>query len=119
MPAVPSSKRTFRILTVYDGETARIALHGELDRGNLLALARELFECDRQGISVVVLDMGELEFVDAAAFRLLLHTGRRLRGTGRHMSLVNPSPAVRRIIEVTALVHEVDIVDELLEPRLS
>ena len=110
------SKRSFRILTVFDGETARISLNGELDRGNLVALARELFECDRKKVSVLVLDLSALDFIDAAAFRFLLATGRRMRGRGRHLSLVNPSPEVRRILEVTALVHAADVVDELMEP---
>jgi len=112
-------KRAFRILTVFDGDTARISLNGELERGNLQLLARELFECDRRGVSVLVLDLAALEFIDAAAFRLLLATGRRMRGRGRHLSLVNPSAPVRRILEVTALAHTADVVDELLEPHIA
>jgi anti-anti-sigma factor len=84
-----------------------------------MSLAHELFECDRRRVSVLVLDLTGLEFIDAAAFRLLLATGRRMRARGRHLSLANPSPEVRRILEVSALVHAADVVDELLEPRVA
>jgi anti-anti-sigma factor len=109
------SNRTLRILTVDRGSTVRIALSGELDRGTLVALSRELHECDRCEASVVVVDLAALDFLDGAAFRMLLDFSRQLRGRGRHLSLVNPTPQVRRILEVTAMVHEADVLDEWLE----
>src|SRR3954451_3996483 len=101
--------RSFRILTVDSGTTVRIALFGELDRGTLLALARELLACDRGPASVFVVDLAALDFLDGAAFRMLLDFGRRQRRRGRHLSIANPSPQVRRILEVTAMVHEADV----------
>jgi anti-anti-sigma regulatory factor len=38
-----------------------------------------------------------------------------VRARGRHLSLVNPTPQVRRILEVTAIVHAADVMDEWLE----
>src|SRR4051812_7842814 len=106
--ALPNS--SFRILTVDNGSSVRIALFGELDRGTLVALARELLACDRGPASVFVVDLAALDFLDGAAFRMLLDFGRRLRASGRHLSLVNPSPQVRRILAVTAMVHAADVV---------
>src|SRR4051794_29044538 len=107
--------RRLRILTVDRGSTVRIAPSGDLDRSTLVALACELRECERGEASVVVVDLAALDFLDGAAFRMLLDCGRRLRGRGRHLSLVNPTPQVRRILEVTAMVHEADVLDEWLE----
>jgi anti-anti-sigma factor len=107
--------RSLRILTVDRGRTVRIAPFGDLDRGSLVALANELRECERGPATVVVVDLVDLDFLDGAAFRLLLDFSRRLRARGRHLSLVNPTPQVRRILEVTAMVHEADVLDEWLE----
>ena len=115
MAPMPLPNRTLRILTVDRGDTVRIALSGELDRATLVALARELLECERGTASVVVVDLVTLDFLDGAAFRMLLDFGRELRARGRHLSLVNPTPQVRRILEVAAMVHEADVLDEWLE----
>lgn len=115
MRPVPLPNRHFRVLAVDNDRTVRIALFGELDRSTLSALARELRECDRRRATVVVIDVSGLDFLDGAAFRLLLGFGRRLRARGSHLSLVNPSPQVRRILEVGAMVHAADVLDEWLE----
>jgi anti-anti-sigma factor len=112
---MPLPNRTLRILTIDQGHTVRIGLNGELDRATLVALARELLDCDRGNANVVVIDLAALGFLDGAAFRMLLDFGRRLRASGRHLSLVNPSPQVRRILEVSAMVHAADVLDEWLE----
>src|SRR5215210_1111138 len=114
---MPLPNRSLRILTVDRGEVVRIALSGELDRATLVALARELLECERGPASVVVIDLAALDFLDGAAFGMLLDFGRELRTRGGHLSLVNPAPQVRRILEVTAIVHEADVLDEWLEER--
>ena len=112
---MPLPNRSLRILTVDHGEVVRIALFGDLDRATLVALVRELRECLRGPGSVFVVDLAALEFLDGAAFRMLLDFGRELRAGGRHLSLVNPTPQVRRILEVTAMVHHADVLDEWLE----
>src|SRR4051812_30046883 len=100
---MPLSHHHLRLLTVDQDQTVRIALRGELDRSTLELLARELRECDRRRTNIVVVDLAHLEFLDGAAFKLLLDFGRRLRGSGRHLSLVNASPQVRRILAVSAM----------------
>ena len=110
-----TSHHNLRVLTVDEGHTVRVSLFGELDRATLLSLARELAELERGEASVAVIDLAGLEFLDGAAFRLLLEFGRRLRHRGRHLSLVNPSPQLRRILEVGAMVHAADVLDEWLE----
>jgi anti-anti-sigma factor len=112
---MPLPNRSLRILTVDTGTSVRISLFGELDRATVVALGREFSACDRGPATVVVVDLSELDFLDAAAFRLLLDFGRRLRARGRHLSIVNPTAQVRRILEVTAMVHEADVLDEWLE----
>ena len=115
--AAPS--RTFRVFCVDQGRSARISLHGELDRATLATLAHELGECDRRRVSVVVVDLSNLDFLDGAAFKLFLDYGRTLRHEGRHLSLVNPSIQVRRILTVGAMVHSADVLDEWLDPPLT
>ena len=49
----------------------------------------------------------------------LPHLYQRLRSEGRHLSLVNPSVQVRRILTVGAMVHAADVLDEWLEPPVA
>src|SRR3954468_9913870 len=109
------NRSQLRILSVDNGTSVRIVLFGELARATLAALSRELSACERGPASVFVVDLAALEFLDGAAVRMLLGFGHRLRSTGRHLSIANPTQQVRRILEVTAMVHEADVVDEWLE----
>ena len=92
-----------------------MSLHGELDRATIVTLGRELADCLRKRTPLVVIDLAGLEFLDGAAFRLLLDFGLRQRDSGRHLSLVNPTRQVRRILTIVSAVHAADVLDEWLE----
>jgi anti-anti-sigma factor len=104
----------FRIDTVVDDDSARIALHGELDRSTLLPLARELLEVERRGTLAVVLDLTDLSFVDVGGLKLILEAARRLRAAGRQLTIANPPPFARRLLALTAIDQTADVVDEAL-----
>jgi len=48
--------------------------------------------------TTVRLDMSEVTFIDASAIRVLVKVGRQ-----RGVVVVNPSPPVRRLLEITGL----------------
>jgi anti-anti-sigma factor len=107
----------FRIVTVEGHDSVQIALHGELDRSTQLTLARELLEFERRN-TPIVLDLTDLSFVDVGGLKLMLETGRRLRATGRQLTIANPSASIRRLLELTAIDQTADVVDEaLVSPR--
>lgn len=51
----------------------------------------------------VTIDCGECDFIDSAGLTVLLALRTRVNREGGSVRLVNPSPAVRRLIEVSGL----------------
>ncbi len=118
---MPPSNPYFRAdRTAAAGGEVCIELHGELDRGTTLTLARELLPLEREAATSVVLDLTDLSFVDVGGLKLILEAARHLRATGGQLTLANPSPAVRRLLELTAIDQTADVVDHAVaapEPR--
>jgi len=86
-----------------------VTVSGEIDVVNSPDLGVELSE--RAGVSTgtLVVDLSEVTFMDSSGLRILLETDETCRH--RHSSLVlhNPSPAVRRLLEITGLTTELSI----------
>ena len=79
----------------------RFEVEGELDVSNVEQLGDALWAELRAGSSVVV-DLSGLAFMDSQGLRLFLQLASHAeqRGLGP-VVLVNPSPAVRRILEIS------------------
>jgi anti-sigma B factor antagonist len=89
---------------VVDGSVC-LRVQGELDLATACELrqACEVVECAlRPGVSVVV-DLAELRFVDAAGLGALVRLRNRLRSAGADLTVVDPSPQVRRVFEHAGL----------------
>jgi anti-anti-sigma factor len=65
-----------------------LVLKGELDLTNVAELDRALFETTAPH---VLLDLGELGYLDSAGIRTIDLTHRRLRDEGRTLSVVAPA----------------------------
>ena len=83
-------------------EAALIVIRGELDPATTPLLARRLAQILADGPKRLVFDMAGVGFIDCAAARLIVGTGRCLP-LGRRLVIRRPSPAVRRILELTGL----------------
>lgn len=81
---------------------AAIVIRGELDPATTPLLARRLAQILADGPKRLVFDMAGVTFIDCAASRLIVGTGRCLP-LGRRPVIRHPSPAVRRILELTGL----------------
>jgi anti-anti-sigma factor len=57
----------------------------------------------------VALDLGAVEFLSSVALAALVVLHKRVRGAGGHLSLVNPQPHVRRVLQVCRLDRVLDI----------
>jgi anti-sigma B factor antagonist len=53
--------------------------------------------------SPVVLDLGEVDFIDSTGLRVLLWGAERSRQNGNRLRMRNESAAVRRVIEVSGV----------------
>ena len=91
-------------VTVDDtGDVATVRCRGELDMetGDLLAttLDRVLAPGSRQ----VVVDLGELEFLDSTGVRVLLNGLDRARSTGSALVVRRPRPLVERVLRISGI----------------
>lgn len=82
-------------------EPGRLLVTGELDVVSGARLERLLLDIDDAG-RIVLLDLAGVTFVDSTGLRSLLAASRRAQVDGRRLALANPSPVVRRLLDITA-----------------
>lgn len=86
-------------------ETSLLAsVHGEIDlhnspdlRGHLLRLL------DQTKPKRLILNLGEVPYMDSSAIAVLVETLQRLRKTGGSVSLTNLQPRVKGLLEIARL----------------
>lgn len=83
-----------------DGRTV-VRVGGELDMHTAPVLSGRLHEVTADASGLVVLDMSEVEFCDSQGLALLISWQKRSQRDGFTMVLRCPSPAVRRLFELT------------------
>jgi len=77
---------------------------GELDLSVIGSVDREMRRAEATDADEIVLDLDELEFLDAAGIRLLLHLSSRSRSNGGRLRIRRArSPQVQRVIELTGV----------------
>ena len=84
-----------------DESTHVLALRGELDVGTVAELAQPLRGAIAQGKKAVIVDLGELTFIDSTGLMVLLNGLRRLIREGGRLALACTNPTVLRLFEVT------------------
>lgn len=102
-------------------DRARIFLCGELDLNSGSALRSRFDEtfgrngADRR--SVIMLDLSEITFCDAAGLHALRDTADKCRRLGTTLRLINPSRKVRRVMELTDTLNQFNIEVDLRRPN--
>lgn len=115
--AEPSTTTTTDQLTVsVDGASTppTIALIGELDPHTAPALQDaidQLLAAGGTGSSDLVLDLSGLAFVDSSGLRVLISAQHQLAEQGGTLTLHDPSPTVRRLLEITGLIDHITITE--------
>ena len=83
--------------TTYNGSFA-IALHGQIDTANAAAAEEAIKNLlEGQDVKEVVLDAQNLRYISSSGLRILL----RLMKSGKQIKMINVSPDVYEILEVT------------------
>ncbi len=95
--------------TTIDGDAATVALWGELDLGLAPSLRDHLSHLYNEGVRRFTLDATDVTFIDSVGLSVLLALHRRLREEDGKVSLVHPSQAIRRTLEISGLLEVLDV----------
>ena len=86
-------------LTVENVPGGAIVVHGDIDVAGGPILEAALLR--REGEAVIVIDLGDVYFIDSSGLRSLLGASRRARGRGASVVLKRVGPEVLRLLEIT------------------
>jgi anti-sigma B factor antagonist len=85
------------------GSDHEVGLAGELDMATAPLLSEELQRLAAEGAARVTVDLAELAFIDSTGLSVLISGLKRLRQQGGDMALRSPTPATRKVLEITGL----------------
>ena len=91
-----------------------VRLAGELDLYNVSEVSVALAQAAQQAPDRLVVDLGEVDFVDSTALGALIEAKQRLPATTR-LILAAPHADVRRALEVSGLAAHFDVRDSVDE----
>jgi anti-sigma B factor antagonist len=80
-----------------------ITVSGEVDIQTSPILAERLQSVLDQGLSSVVVDLGQVTFLDSTGLSVLIAGLKRCQSAGGVLRVVSPQPNVRRVFAVTGL----------------
>ena len=89
------------VTTVGGGATVRVT--GDLDCYTAPQLRAALLALVEDGTQQVTLDIGGTQFVDSTGLSVLVGGLKRFREQGGNMVLKAPTPATRKLFEITGL----------------
>jgi anti-anti-sigma factor len=107
---------SFYIRTEQTGDVAVLQCAGRIVRAQALSLLKDAVTSLSQ-MRVVVLDLSEVEMVDAGGLGLLVYLRNWACAKGIQLKLVNPSRLVRKTLELTRLtsVLHVSSVEDVIQ----
>lgn len=94
-----------------------LGLHGELDLLGAPMLEEEIAKVEADAPTILVLDLGDLQFVDSAGLRVILAAHERSRREGREFALTQGSDQVQRLFTIAGVSEHLRIIgspDDLL-----
>jgi anti-anti-sigma factor len=104
--------RRFAMRSERTGGDERVSLLGEMDLSVVGSVDREMQRAEAGDASRIVLDLAELEFLDASGIRLLLHLNARSKGNGGRLRITRASaPQVQRVIDLTGAADVLPFLD--------
>ncbi len=101
---------TVRVVRVEAARTV-VALRGEADWSTNAILSDALARVIASRAGDVVIDLGELEFIDTATVRVLATAHHLLAMQGRTLAVRSPSRLGRRVLELFALTDVIEAVE--------
>ena len=103
---------TFDVHRERVGATERVRLIGEMDLSVTGRVDLEMRDAEAGDADRIVLDLGELEFLDASGIRLLLLLNARSKRNGGRLRITGArAPQVQRVIDLTRIGTELPFLD--------
>jgi anti-sigma B factor antagonist len=101
--------QAFDVRTVKDGGSWRLVLSGELDLASADRLEDAIRQAELDGDLRIVVDLGDLQFMDSTGLSVLLRAQARSRDNGQRLSFRRSNhEAVARLLDLT---HTKEILD--------
>jgi anti-sigma B factor antagonist len=85
--------------------TWRIDLQGDIDFATAPALSRQLEELAGGNPVLVIVELGNVSFLDSSGLRALVHGARAIEQAGGRLLVEGASGAVARVLELTDLLQ--------------
>jgi anti-sigma B factor antagonist len=101
---MPYAPPDFDVAAAVNGSIAHVVISGELDNSSAPRLISMVHEIAGPPVHRVELDCKGVTFLDSAGVRALIVTRNAAAQMGIDVVLVQPSPPVTRVIEMTGLV---------------
>ena len=89
--------------TTYETGGQVVVLHGELDVATGAPLRADLRRRFDEGERDVVIDLGDVSFIDAAGLGILVGAHRLYTNAGGSLRVRAPQRSVHRLLEITGL----------------
>ena len=96
--------------------SAAVVLHGEMDIATCPAIRRFLMAAISGGDVHLAVDVSGVAFIDASGIGVLVAAANRARQAGGGLSLLAPSPQVRRLLDVLHLDAVLPIAERIAGP---
>jgi anti-sigma B factor antagonist len=101
-----------RVSTSITGDTAVVALEGELDLAGATSLEQELAAPATDAASALVIDLRRVEFMDSSGLRVIAVTLQRAQERGRRFALVPGAAQVMRVFDITRMRERLEFVTD-------
>jgi anti-anti-sigma factor len=85
------------------GDRATIQVAGEVDLATSPQLQAVLVDLVDRGFHQLIVDLGQVTFLDCAGIGTLVDTRRRVLAHGGSLKLVRPRPFVQRVLALTGM----------------
>jgi len=108
-PAVITEGISFDVGVSFLAVHVLVGIRGEVDSLTAPALDALLGSVVDGGHADIVLDLGELDFMDASGLGVIARTSTRLRADGGALTIRAPSAMVRRILDITAMSELIEV----------
>jgi len=88
-----------------NNQTAVVAPVGEVDLHTAPEIKQHIAALSDQGCTQIVVDLSRIDYMDSTGLGVLVGALKRLREKDGELRLVQPTPRVMRVLEITRLVN--------------